>query len=88
MPIGLHELEFAAANGALNHITRNLFRDTHGQPHPTLLSVMEDLKYLEVKGVDIDKVWLVLEVAETDYSNRPNLIHEIKLLQEAELYRR
>ena len=57
------------------------FKANHGQPHPTLASVLKDLKYLKDKGVDPDKVWLVIEVDEKDYANRPNLIHELQLLQ-------
>lgn len=64
------------------------FKSNHGQPHPTLTSVFRDLKYLQNKGVEIDKVWMVLEVAEEDYVNRPNLISEIQLLQKADSFRR
>lgn len=57
-------------------------KSTHGQPHPTLEMLQEDLQYMRSKGVDPEKVWMVLEVAEVDYVKRTGLVHELDLFSQ------
>ena len=54
-------------------------KSTHGIVHNNVDDFIKDLDYLRNKGIDIDKVWLVLEIQEKDYINRPNLCKEIEL---------
>lgn len=59
-------------------------KSTHGIAHRDIDEFEKDLEYLKEKWVDINKVWLVLEVQETDYINRPNLCKEIELAKLAD----
>ena len=54
---------------------------THGRRHFTAEDVKCDLEYLENKGINIHDVNIVAEINEEDYTNRPDLIHELYLFE-------
>lgn len=58
--------------------------NTHGVGHDSLESCILDLKYLENKGIDLEKVNIVTEINEIDYKNRPDMCKEINYLKEIE----
>lgn len=57
-------------------------KKTHGVAHPNVALLTADLEYLKRLGVDVEKVWLVLEVNEDDYSDRASLRQEIMLFEQ------
>lgn len=52
--------------------------NTHSQPHDSMQDTKEDLMDLNIRGVDLEHLNLVLEVTESDYSRRNNLLQEIR----------
>ena len=55
---------------------------THGRVHDNLENLKKDLKYLEDKGIKLNKVNLVTEINEEDYQNRPDMIKELELFEQ------
>lgn len=62
-------------------------KSTHGRAHRCLDDVLNDLRYLQNKGIDIEGVNIVLEINEDDYVNRPDLLREIHYFNEINTYR-
>lgn len=56
--------------------------DTHGIKHNDKDEIIIDLNLLEKFGIDYSKVYIVTEINETDYANRPDLLEELKNLTE------
>lgn len=54
---------------------------THGRFHRSLAEAMQDIAFLERKGVNISNKNIVLEINEDDYEHRPGLIKEIKIMK-------
>jgi hypothetical protein len=55
-------------------------KETHSSPHKTKTLLLSDLKYLEEQGIDVNNTPLVAELTEINYSDRVNMLKEIKLL--------
>lgn len=56
-------------------------KKTHGKVHISLESCIDDLKYLQRKGIDLSQINIVTEINEKDYKLRPDMCKEIKYLQ-------
>lgn len=56
-------------------------KKTHGKGHISLESCFEDLRYLQRKGINLEKINIVTEINEKDYKLRPDMCKEIKYLQ-------
>lgn len=57
-------------------------RRTHGRVHDSIDSLKKDLKYLEEKGIKLNKVNIVTEINEEDYQYRPDMIKELELFEQ------
>lgn len=55
---------------------------THGRVHDNKEDILNDLHYLENKGVILDNLNIVLEISEDDYIERPDLKREFELFKE------
>ena len=60
------------------------FKDgkTHGRVHPDIPALKKDLEFLNNHGFDLSRTYLVTEINEEDYLNRPDLIKELEQLEE------
>lgn len=54
--------------------------NTHGRKHKNKEDVLKELNLLKELGINLEKVFLVTEINEEDYSKRPDLISELELL--------
>lgn len=55
---------------------------THGRVHISKGACIRDLEYLKEKGADLNKLNLITEINEEDYSKRPDMHKEINYLIE------
>lgn len=53
---------------------------THGRVHKSYNDAMQDILYLESKGINLSDKNIILEINEDDYEHRPDLIKEIKIM--------
>jgi sugar phosphate isomerase/epimerase len=82
MPNDLGEYTFSVHFSSLP-IKEHLFEpNTHGRCHKTKEDLLKDLNTLKNTGIDLDTVYIVTEINENDYINKPDLIHELQLLTE------
>ena len=56
---------------------------THGRVHGCIEHVLSDIEYLREKQIELGNINIILEINEEDYINRPNLIKEIHLFNQA-----
>lgn len=59
-------------------------KNTHGIRHKNVISALCDLDFLNELGVDLENAFIVTEINETDYVNRPDLIQELRILKKIE----
>lgn len=53
---------------------------THGRKHNNKEEILKELNLLQTLGINLEKIFLVTEINEEDYSKRPDLIYELELL--------
>ena len=57
-------------------------KKTHGRAHKNKGTLIADLLFLEEKGFDLENTFLVTEINEEDYNNRPDLLKELTNIKE------
>lgn len=64
-------------------MNKHVFEEnTHGIKHPDKESILKDLKTLQKLGIDLSKAYIVTEINETDYINKPDLLTELNNFKE------
>lgn len=60
-------------------------KKTHGRAHENIGTLIDDLEFLQNHGFDLNTTFLVTEINEDDYVKRPDLIKELKNLEQIRL---
>lgn len=76
----LYSIHFSYTPDKKGYINKH---KTHARKHPSLIKLMEDLGYLKDKYINLDTVNIVAEICEDDYETQPDVLHELKLLKQA-----
>ena len=74
----VQSVHFSYYDESIHPYTEN----SHGIRHKNKEDILEDLKFLKSVGIDISKTFIVTEINEKDYKNKPDLVAELQMLTE------